>query len=177
MVVVVVVVGVQPLGHCLLVYQLLSAVSKGHAAGGDGLCCFCILFRTNLFGPLFGTPNMPLKPAPYATAFWQNQTFPLVLYLGVSVPCLTYPFAPTFCYNLSLPPPPVFWHTWYQVFGTRCLVPSTKWLVPGDRYPVPGTRYQVPGTWCSDRSEINIVQNVRNVETCSERSEHRSEAT
>ena len=42
---------------------------------------------------------------------------------------------------------------WYQVSGTRYLVPGIwyqvpgTWLAPGTWYQVPGTRYQLPGTW------------------------------
>ena len=44
--------------------------------------------------------------------------------------------------------------TWYQVLGTKYLVPSTWYQVPGSKYLVPstwyqvlGTKYLVPGTW------------------------------
>ena len=44
--------------------------------------------------------------------------------------------------------------SWYQVLGTRYLVPSTwyqvlstKYLVPSTWYRVLGTKYLVPSTW------------------------------
>ena len=51
---------------------------------------------------------------------------------------------------------------WYQVLGTKYLVPSTWYQVLGIKYLVPGTWYQVLGTWLRSRdpSELRILKKM-----------------